>query len=56
MMYILSRLLHKWMSCLLLGTKHWIFRMLHLKVRMLHQELGTLVLKLRTWDLYRCTT
>jgi hypothetical protein len=23
---------------------------------MLHQELGTLVLKLRTWDLYRCTT
>jgi hypothetical protein len=30
--------------------------MLRLKVGMLHQELGMLVLKLRTWDLYQCKT
>jgi hypothetical protein len=52
LLYILTRLLHNWMSCLLLGMEHWISRMLHLKVGTLHQELGTPVLKLQTWDLY----
>jgi hypothetical protein len=56
MLYILPRLLHNWMSCLLLGMEHWTSRMLYLKVGMLHRELGMLVLKLRARDLYRCTT
>jgi hypothetical protein len=56
MLYILPRLLHNWMSYLLLGKKHWISGMLHLKVGMLYQKLGTLVLKLQARDLHRCTT
>jgi hypothetical protein len=31
----------------------WISRTLHLKVGMLHQELGTLILKLQMWDFHR---
>jgi hypothetical protein len=56
MLYILPRLLHRWTCCLLLGMEHWISKTLRLKVGMLHQELGMLVLKLRTRDLYRCKT
>jgi hypothetical protein len=56
LLYILPRLLHNWMSYLLLRMEHWISRMLHLKVGMLHQKLRTLVLKLQTWDLHRCMT
>jgi hypothetical protein len=37
LIYILPRLLHNWMSCLLLGMEHWISGMLHLKIGMLHQ-------------------
>jgi hypothetical protein len=56
LLYILFRLLHNWMSCLLLGTKHWISGTLRLKGGTLYQELGTLVLKLRMQHLYQCTT
>jgi hypothetical protein len=56
LLYVLPRLLHNWTCYLLLGMEHWISRMLCLKVGMLHQELGMLVLKLRTRDLYRCKT
>jgi hypothetical protein len=52
LLYILPWLLHNWTSCLLLGTEHWIFRILHLKVGTLYQEQGTLVLKLWMRDLY----
>jgi hypothetical protein len=47
LLYILPKLPHNSMSYLLLGTEHWISRMLHLKVGTLHQELGMLVLKLQ---------
>jgi hypothetical protein len=43
---ILPRLLHNWMSYQLLGMQHWIPGTLCVKVRTLHLELGTLVLKL----------
>jgi hypothetical protein len=56
LMHILLRLLHNWMSCLLLGMEDGIFRMLRLKVGMLHQKLGTLVLELRTRHLHRSMT
>jgi hypothetical protein len=48
LLYILPRLLHNWMNCLLLGMKHWISRTLRVKVGMLHQKIETLVLKLQT--------
>jgi hypothetical protein len=52
LMYTLPGLLHNWSSCLLLGTEHLIPEMLRLKVGTLHQELGTLVLELRTRNLH----
>jgi hypothetical protein len=55
LLYILPRLLHNWMNCMLLQAKHGIPKMLHLKVGTLHQELRTLVLELRMWNLHRCT-
>jgi hypothetical protein len=56
LLYIMPWLLHNSTNSLLLGMEHWISRTLHLKVGMLHQKPETLVLKLRTWDLYRCMT
>jgi hypothetical protein len=56
LLYILLRLLHNYMRCLLLGMGHPKIGMMHLKVGMLHQEQGTLVLELWMWDLHRCTT
>jgi hypothetical protein len=40
LLYIPPRLLHNWMSCLLLDVEHWISRMLHLKVGTLYQKIG----------------
>jgi hypothetical protein len=54
--HILPRLLHNWMNYLLLGTEHWISKMLHLKIGTLHRKLGTLVLKLWTRNMHRCMT
>jgi hypothetical protein len=56
LLYTLSRPLHNWSSCLLLGTEDLIPGTLRLKVGKLHQELGTLVLELWTQNLHRCTT
>jgi hypothetical protein len=53
MLYILPGLLHDWADCLLLGMGQWKSRRMRLKVGTLHQELGTLILKLQTWNLHR---
>jgi hypothetical protein len=47
LLYILPRLPHHSTSYLLLGIEHWISRPLCLKVGMLHEKLGMLVLKLQ---------
>jgi hypothetical protein len=56
LLYTLLGLLHNWLSCLLLGMGHLIPDTLRLKVGMLHQELGTLVLELWMNNLHRCMT
>jgi hypothetical protein len=56
LLYILPRLLHNWISCLLLGMEHWIFKTLCQKVGTLHRELEMLVLKLWMQNLHQCTT
>jgi hypothetical protein len=56
LLYILPGLLHNWMSNLLFGMEQRKTGMLHLKLVMLHQELGTRILKLQTWDLHQRTT
>jgi hypothetical protein len=53
--HILPRWLYDWTNWLLLLSKDGISRSLRLKAGMLHRELRTLVLDLRTQNLHGCT-
>jgi hypothetical protein len=54
LLYILPRLLHNWMNCLLLHVEYGISGTLRLKVGTLQRELRMLVLELWMQNLLQC--